>query len=368
MMKKIGFLINPVAGMGGTVGLKGTDGMVEEAVERGAKPVAPARAAKALDKLEREGLLFLSCGGSMGADLLEGGGFDYEMVYEPASRKTTSSDTVNACRVFLENDVDLVFFCGGDGTARDIYSVVGDRIPLLGIPAGVKMYSGVFALNTRVSADLFNRFIGGELDLTDADVMDIDEDKYRSNVLDSKLYGIARVPYEKALIQHPKSIFTSESDDECKRRIALFAFEFMHDDSLYIVGAGSTTKAVFDALGLKKTLLGVDAVKNRVVVGRDLSEKEILALIDKYPKSRIIVSPIGAQGFVFGRGNQQISSRVLRKVGVRNIIILATPSKLAGTENLLVDTGDWELDEELSGYHNIICNYRMGQRKKILSF
>ncbi|MEA1924264.1 MAG: ATP-NAD kinase family protein [Candidatus Altiarchaeota archaeon] len=365
---KIGFLVNPIAGMGGLVGLKGTDGVVDEAVERGAKPVVPARAGEALDEVERDGFIFLCCAGPMGADLLEGCGFDYEIVYEPTSRKTTGVDTVNTCRVFLKNDVDLVFFCGGDGTARDIYSVVGDKMPLLGIPAGVKMYSGVFAVNPRVSADLFNRFIKGELDLTDAEVMDIDEEKYRSNVLDSQLYGIARVPYEKALIQHPKSIFTSESDDACKRRIALFAFEFMHDDSLYIVGAGSTTKAVFDALGLEKTLLGVDAVKNRAVVARDLSEKEILALLDINPKTRIIVSPIGAQGFVFGRGNQQISSRIIRRVGVNNIIILATPSKLAGTENLLVDTGDRKLDEELSGYHNIICNYRMGQRKNILSF
>ncbi len=367
-MKKIGFLVNPIAGMGGLVGLKGTDGVVDEAVERGAKAVAPARAGEAIDGVEKDGFMFFCCAGPMGADLLEGRGFDYSVVYEAPKQKTTGSDTVNACRVFLVNEMDLIFFCGGDGTARDIHSVIGDRVPMLGIPAGVKMYSGVFAVNPRVSAELFNRFIKGDLGLTDAEIMDIDEGKYRSNVLDSQLYGIARVPYEKALIQHPKSIFISESEEECKKRIALFASEFMRDGSLYIVGAGSTTKAVFDALGLEKTLLGVDAVKNGVVVARDLSEREILDLLDGNPRAKIIVSPIGAQGFVFGRGNQQISSRVIRMVGVKNIIVVATSSKLAGTENLLVDTGDRELDEELSGYRNIICDYRMGQRKKILSF
>jgi len=364
---KVGFLVNPIAGMGGSVGLKGTDGILAKAVERGAKPVAAKRASQALNNLEKKGFSLYCCAGSMGADLLDEYGFKYTIIHTPKDN-TTNEDTIKACSEFKRLQVDLVFFCGGDGTARDVYSVLGDETPILGVPAGVKMYSGVFAVNPRISAKLFNGFVKGELRLTDAEVLDIDEDKYRSNVLDSRLYGIARVPYERALIQHSKSVFTSADDERIKKNIGLFASEFMRDGSLYIVGAGSTTKAVFDALGLKKTLLGVDAVKEGLLLGVDLAEKQILALLDKHPQAKIIISPIGAQGFVFGRGNQQISSAVINKVGLDNIIIIASPAKLAKTDYLLVDTGDRLLDERLAGYHNVVCNYRMGERKKILCF
>ncbi len=365
-MKRVGFLVNPIAGMGGSVGLKGTDNVVEEALKRGAVPVSEYRASVALRDMSKKDYILLSCAGPMGGDVLKQENHSFELIYKPPD-KTSREDTRKACNIFLEKKVDLILFCGGDGTARDIYSVVKDKIPVLGIPSGVKMYSAVFAVNPSAAAELFNEFISGDLELTEAEIMDVDESKFRDNVLDSKLYGMAKVPYKRVLIQHFKSVYSSQSEDVCKRNIALFAVEFMRDGSLYIVGAGSTTKAIFDVLGLEKTLLGVDAVRDGVLVGRDLSEKQLLDLLSDYPRAKIIVSPIGAQGFVFGRGSQQISAEVIRKVGVENIIIIATPLKLSETENLLVDSGDPGLDSKLSGYRRVLCDYRMAQRKHVLT-
>jgi len=368
MMKKIGFLINPIAGMGGSVGLKGTDNVLEESIKRGAKPVSEKRALETLRYIKKDDFIFLSCKGSMGEGALRKEKFKFEIIYKPENTKRTSrEDTIRACKKFLERDVEMILFCGGDGTARDIYSIIKDKIPLIGIPSGVKMYSAVFSINPLAAAKLFNEFIEGKLKITEAEIMDIDEDKYRNDILDSKLYGYAKIPYKKILIQKSKSIFYSESDEENKKNIAKFAIEFMRDGSLYIIGAGSTTKKIFDLLGIKKTLLGVDAVKDGKLIGRDLNEKEILRLLDKYPKAKIIVSPIGVQGFIFGRGNQQISAEVIKRVGIENIIIIATQLKLSETENLLVDTGDKELDKKLSGYKSVVCDYRMAQRKNIIS-
>jgi predicted polyphosphate/ATP-dependent NAD kinase len=150
-----------------------------------------------------------------------------------------------------------------------------------------------------------------------------------------------------------------------KEGIAVFASEFMSDGSLYIVGAGSTTAKIAEVMGLKKTMLGVDLIKDEKLIASDVNEKAILEYIQNEKSVKIIVSPIGAQGFVFGRGNQQISSQVIRKVGKDNIIIIATPQKLENTPFLLVDTGDDELDAELSGKTLVVCAYRMAQRKDI---
>lgn len=362
---KLGFLINPIAGMGGSVGLKGTDGLVAEAVRRGARPRAADRAKHCLAVLQLDAPM-LTCSGAMGEEVLRSTALQHEVVYS-FDGPSTSADTRHACRRFMDEAVDLILFCGGDGTARDVYSVVERTIPMIGIPAGVKMHSAVFAITPRGAAQLVALFAAGKAEVRDAEVMDTDEEAYRHNELQMQVFGYARTPYEPVLVQHGKSIFHSVSEEKAKEEIARFALEFMRDGSLYILGAGTTIHKIADLLGLgeAKTLLGVDAVKDGKLVGKDLNEQELLRLLGGESKVKLLVSPIGAQGFIFGRGNQQLSAKVLEKVGVENVIVLATPHKLNETPFLLVDTGSEALDEQLSGYISVICDYRMAQRKEV---
>ncbi|MCK4310612.1 MAG: ATP-NAD kinase family protein, partial [Methanomicrobia archaeon] len=316
-MKKIGFIVNPVAGMGGTVGLKGTDGVLEEALKRGARPVAQNRAKKALERLNgrKADLVMVTSSGEMGENVLEDLNFPtYFIVYHP-EKKTSSLDTKKVCKIFLEEDVDTILFCGGDGTARDIYEVIGSKIPIVGIPAGVKMFSGIFSINPQSISELITKFLDNQIQIREAEIMDIDEEMYRQNNFDIKLFGYAQTIYVPNLIQRRKSTFQSESEDVSKRNIACFLRELMKDGALYILGAGTTTKSIADLMGIKKTLLGVDLVKDEKLVARDVCEKDILTYIKGEDDVKIVVSPIGAQGFIFGRGNQQISAEVMRKVG-----------------------------------------------------
>ena len=366
-MKAIAFLINPIAGMGGAVGLKGTDGeeVLCEAIKRGAEPVARARALEALSLLEGHGLELLTCGGEMGENALREAAIEeYGVVHTPG-RETSAEDTREACRRFLKEGVALLLFCGGDGTARDVLDVVGDKVPMLGIPAGVKMHSGVFAVGTEAASKLVFDFLQGRAEVVDAEVLDTDEEEYRKGRLDVKLFGYAKTPSEPTLVQGSKMVFYSQSEEQAKDAIASFASEFMWDDSLYIMGAGSTLAKVAEVVGVEKSILGVDIVKNRKLVAKDVGEREVLAALEGEEKAKIMVSPIGAQGFVFGRGNQQISARVIEEVGKGNVIILATPHKLEKTPVLFVDTGDKKLDAALSGKMQVITGYRIAQRREV---
>lgn len=362
---RIGFLVNPIAGMGGRVGLKGTDGKAAEARKRGAEPVAGERAilcAKAL-KDAAGSLDILTCAHTMGQDHLDG--MEHKVVYE-CSESTSAQDTKSACEAFEAEGAKLILFTGGDGTARDVYSAVEDRIPVIGVPAGVKMHSSVFAVNPAAAGKLALAYAQGEAGLHDAEVVDVDEDAYRRNELKTRVYGVMKVPYIRQLVQDAKAIYSSGDDEQAKEGIAEFASEFMSDGSAYVVGAGSTTKAIGDRLGIDKTLLGVDVVKDGKLIIKDAGEKELLKVLEEEDKVKVIVSPIGAQGFVFGRGTQQISPAVLAKAGVKNIIYVATPQKLNSVPHLLVDTGDPLLDSEIAGYRSVVIGYMLSQRKDIV--
>ncbi|MCK4637337.1 MAG: NAD(+)/NADH kinase, partial [Methanomicrobia archaeon] len=243
--------------------------------------------------------------------------------------------------------------------------VIGSTIPIVGIPAGVTMFSGIFSINPQSISELITKFLDNQIQIREAEIMDIDEEMYRQNNFDIKLFGYAQTIYVPNLIQRRKSTFQSESEDVSKRNIACFLRELMKDGALYILGAGTTTKSIADLMGIKKTLLGVDLVKDEKLVARDVCEKDILTYIKGEDDVKIVVSPIGAQGFIFGRGNQQISAEVMRKVGTENVIIIATPYKLSQSPHLLVDTGDEELDRTLAGDKIVVCGYRMAQRKKV---
>ncbi len=364
-----GFVVNPIAGMGGRVGLKGTDNVVEEAVRRGAEPVSGKRATQMLKTLVRARttykrelpIAWLTVSGPMGEDLLKEAGFtpkEYTIIYT-CSPVTTKEDTKRACEEFQTQKVDLIIFCGGDGTARDVYEVVDAKIPMLGIPAGVKMHSGVFGVNPEGVAEVILAFTEGNLSVSEVEIMDLDEDLYRKGEWSIKLHGIAVTPFEETYIQSAKTIIRGPSEEEAKKEIADYITEEMEENVLYILGSGSTLKTVGETLKIDKTLLGIDAVFNKELVLKDATEKDLLTLLTQYKEVRLIVSPIGAQGFILGRGNLQLSPEVITKIGLENIIVVATPSKLQHLDTLRVDTQDPTLDEafQKKRYIRVIIGY-----------
>ena len=361
MKARIGLVVNPVAGMGGRVGLKGTDGpgALEQARRLGARPEASERATEALRTLARlvPAVDVLTYPGAMGADAARAAELSLNVVGGVNGEVTSREDTQAAVRAFADAEVDLILFAGGDGTARDVMDAVDDRLPVLGIPAGCKMHSAVFATTPTAAGELAARFATSgsvRLPLRLAEVMDIDEDAYRADRLSARLYGYLRVPVERRLMQGAKSSRPA-SEDAAVEGIADDLISEIDEDTLYVVGPGTTTRPIFERLGLAKTLLGVDALRGRRLVGRDLNERGILDLIAQAPSAKLVVSVIGTQGYVFGRGNQQLSPQVIRLVGRENIIVLATREKLAGlpTRRLLVDTGDAETNEMLTGYLSV---------------
>ncbi len=362
-MFKLGFLINPIAGMGGAVGLKGTDGVLAEALSRGAQPLASERATKALANFQDLELEILTCSGQMGETVLKALALPHQVVYNYEG-DSTAEDTVNAVEAFLEHHVSFILFCGGDGTARDVYRAAGNVIPMLGIPAGVKMHSAIFAVNPKIVATLVKGYAFENYPLKEAEIMDIDEDDYRDGRLSVKLFGYAEMPYQELLVQSSKQIYQVPGETDSKAAIAKYVLELMEDDVIYIMGAGSTVKAVGDLMGIDKTLLGVDIIKNNKIIQKDASEQEILGCLGE--NNKIIVSLIGAQGFIFGRGTQQISSKIIKKVGRKNLMIIATPYKLIHTPELRVDTNDEELDKELEGYFKLISGYHQMTVRKIV--
>lgn len=377
-MKQIGFLINPIAGMGGPVGLKGTDNVVEEARRLGAEPSAIEKALLALTKLKRlcddagttGGLEWLTCESPMGASALEAVGFDNRRIVYTPRDLTTAADTKAAVTAFMDGSPALILFCGGDGTARDICSVVGSKIPILGIPAGVKMYSGVFGASPFATAEIVFDYIQGKLDLAEGEILDLDEERYRGDEWAVRLHYAALTPFEPTFTPLSKMLVFAASDAEVQGEIARHLVEEIIESprTLFLLGPGTTVKAVAEILGLSKTLLGIDAVVAGQAVGRDLNEQQISALLEKYPLCKVILSPIGAQGFILGRGNQPLTPELLWRIGRKNIIVIATPAKLDRTSMLRFDTGDPDLDRVLAGdgFFPVLIGYHERRMVRVL--
>jgi predicted polyphosphate/ATP-dependent NAD kinase len=368
-MHKLGLIVNPIAGIGGRAGLKGSDGeeIVRKAIELGAGPVAPKRAMEALRGLlaVKSRISLFTYPHEMGEDEAKEVGFSPNVVGKIITGHTTADDTKRAARELRDLGVDLILFAGGDGTARDICEAVGNSVPVVGIPAGVKMHSAVFAVDPSAAAGIIMKFLWGELPLREAEVMDIDEEAYRQGRLSAKLYGYLLTPYEPNLVQGVKEASWMDIERDQQAAIAKYIVEEMKPDVVYILGPGTTTKAVSEELGIQdSTLLGVDLVHNYKLLARDVNERQILRAIEG-KSAVIIVSPIGGQGFIFGRGNQQISPEVIRRVGKNNIWVLATPQKLMLTPTFRVDTGDAELDRELRGYIRTITGYRESRMVRV---
>jgi predicted polyphosphate/ATP-dependent NAD kinase len=360
--RRLGLIVNPVAGIGGRVGLKGSDGaeIQKKALELGAVPEALQRAAQALERLEpvKGELEVVSYPGEMGEDAARACGFEPTVIGSIEPGETTSEDTVHAAQEMLRLKVNLLLFAGGDGTARDIYNAVGEGMPMLGIPAGVKIHSAAFATSPRSAGDLAALYLQGRVaSLREAEVMDIDEEAFRQGVVSARLYGYLKIPFERRLVQSAK-MPSSPGEQAAQQAIACDVVRKMEESWLYIVGPGTTTRAIASRLGLSKTLIGVDVVAGGELVATDVNESRLLALLEGR-KAKIIVTPIGGQGYILGRGNQQISPQVIRYVGKDNVIVVSTPGKIHSLRGrpLRVDTGDRDVDEMLSGYIKVLTGY-----------
>lgn len=364
MVFNLGLIINPLAGIGGPVGLKGSDGkdVVAEALARGAKARAPERCRRALAAVATlaSSVKVFAVGGDMGGDLAQSMGFDVELISPGTGNASCAQDTIHAAEVLCEKRVDLILFVGGDGTARNIFSAVGLGQPVLGVPAGVKMHSGVYAVTPEAAGEVLQMLVRGDaVPLREQEVRDIDEQAFRAGRVRAKYYGEMRVPEAEQFIQQVKN--SGRTPEPLQQAdIAASVIENMHDDELYVVGPGSTTLAVLADMGLEGTLLGVDLVLNHTLLASDVGALEIETALQQHAgRARILVTAIGGQGHVIGRGNQQINAQVLQRVGREGFYIIATPSKLEELNGrpLLVDSNDAKLDSEWAGYHPVIVGY-----------
>ena len=364
----IGLVVNPLAGLGGSLAMKGSDGEevrklaaslpdadLQRAVERVVRALQPLRIAV------QEGVVRLSCwAGAMGESVLGELGLPHITLGTVPCGLSSADDTRRAAGTLVDSGIDLLVFAGGDGTARDIYDAVGSNFPVLGIPAGVKMHSGVFAVSPEAAGELLQQLAtGGLVGLTNREVRDIDEEAFRHDRVRSSFYGEMQVPGEGRFLQHTK-VGGRESQELVAAEIAAWLVENMQPERLYIIGPGSTTAVIMEELGLHNTLLGVDAVRDGELLASDADEATLLQLLAEHDgPATIVVSVIGGQGHVFGRGNQQLSPAVIRSVGLQNLVIVAAKSKITELEGrpLLVDTNDAELDRSLVGYYPIVTGY-----------
>jgi predicted polyphosphate/ATP-dependent NAD kinase len=371
--RRVGLVVNPVAGMGGRVALKGTDGRdtLLLARQRGATPVAPQRARRALERLRSDDvdLELLVAPGIMGADIARAAGLAHEAIGAPPApgRETTPADTRNAAAAMRERGVDLLLFAGGDGTARDIHDTIGDALPLVGVPTGVKMHSGVFASSPEAAGAAAVAYLRapGPQALRVAEIADVDEDAVRADRIATRLHGAARVPRQPALMVAAKAASAGRADQEVEAVLHELAAT-TPPGHLLLVGPGTTAAGLLRSLDLEGTLLGVDAVQDGRLVGRDLDEAGLLALLDLYPREHVtlVSGVVGGQGSLLGRGNQQLSAAVLRRLGADRLFVVAAADKLLALNpaTLRVDTGDAALDAELSGYVRV----HVAPRKTIL--
>lgn len=355
---RLGLIINPLAGLGGSVALKGSDGVAELALAKGAVPKSHLRMQQALQVILplKDRIEVITASGDMGEALAREMGFKVRVVYH-APADTAAQDTQQVVAELLNETLDLLLFAGGDGTARDIFAIADDNIPVLGVPAGVKIHSGVYGITPHASGLVVKMLLEGELvSLMTADVMDIDEAAFRTGVVKAKRFGEMLVPAEPRYIQAVK-MGGKETDELVLADIAAEAVELMEDE-LVIIGSGSTVAAVMEELGLDNTLLGVDLVQHQQLVASDLSADELLNLTENQ-SVKLFITLIGGQGHILGRGNQQLSPELIRRVGKHNIVILATKTKLKALEGrpLIVDSGDPELDKDLTGYYKVVTGY-----------
>lgn len=364
-MLRVGLLINPWAGIGGPAGLKGSDGpdIVAQAIARGANPQAQQRVLQALQALADDAhrIRWFTAAGGMGESVCQMAGIHPTLVGAPETEPSTANDTERLAKALIASGIDVLLFAGGDGTARNIFNAVGSNTPVIGLPAGVKMHSGVYAISPSAAAQAIATLARGDaVAAQHAEVRDIDEVAFRQGVVKTSYYGEMLVPAVDDLLQGVKSPGQA-GEEEVLFAIAETVSESMDDDQLTVLGPGSTTQHICEHLGLEGTLLGVDVLQGSQLLALDISEAALFDLLSGYEGSvRLYITAIGGQGHIIGRGNQQLSPRVLRRVGRENVCVVASRQKLASLEGraFLMDSGDSELDQSWSGPIRVICDYR----------
>ena len=324
-VSKVAFFVNPLAGYGGIRNNKGSDGLSLDNID---DSTSIKRAIEFLMGINAENIEFKVPSGPMGSSEMDLTGHTYSISYNPVE-PSSSIDTINFLRV--TGDVDLICFVGGDGTARDVLNA-STNLPVLGIPAGVKMYSSVFAMNIKHAIEIFDKLCKIDIDYIYAEVDDIDEEKYRSGVLQVKNFGSLLIPDTEGMITTSKAEYSVSSSFD----IAEYLLDNMDPEIYYIIGPGSTCKAIIESMGAHTNMLGFDIIKNKHLLVSDAGEEQIYQCATT-KKIKIIISVIGGQGFLLGRGNQQLSHRVIESCGFKNICVISSPEKLRELTGLSID-------------------------------
>jgi predicted polyphosphate/ATP-dependent NAD kinase len=356
MDMRIGIVVNPDAGLGGRLGFKGSDGRAKEARDAGAVDRAGPRMQQCISKfkellassLNRMGVspTIVAWSGRMGGDWLDG--FEYEQRKESPT-ESTAQDTSNLVQDLLKSEVDVILYAGGDGTTRDIVNALdGNETPLIGVPGGVKMHSGCFATTPKASAEVLLAFLQGDLMVAITEVMDLDEETYQKGEWKVRMYGEAWTPSSPRFMQGAKEQVERASESDTIEGLANHIGNLIDDDPelMVIWGSGGTLRRMGEHLNVELTLLGID-IQHKGTIHSDLNEQQLLHHLVEYEGPRLLLlSPMGGQGFLIGRGNLQLSPDVLRAIGFESILGVATPSKLLGLSSVRIDTGDPLLDEE----------------------
>ena len=369
-MVRVGVIVNPDAGLGGRLGLKGSDGLAEKARNAGAEDRAGPRAMKTLsllgEHLKAHEVRLLMSRGRMGTEWLDPSlEIDFSVVHETFG-ETSKQNTTDLVSVLVRNDVDLILYAGGDGTTRDIVKALdqnsAENTPVVGIPCGVKMYSGCFASSPKGAAEVVQSWLNGDLLIASTEVLDLDEELYRKGEWSVRLYAEAMTPSSPRWMQGAKEMVESASEDEVIEGLAEHVSEvLMTDENLIIWGSGGTLTRIGGICGLDPTLLGIDASIGKIQAGKDLDEEGLLKLLEGHNGGvTVLLSPMGGQGFLIGRGNLQISPAVLRLAGPDSVLGVCTPSKLLSIRTLRIETGDDALDSHYSAmkYLKVLQGYR----------
>lgn len=369
-MTRIGVLVNPDAGLGGKLGLKGSDGQADIARSMGAEDRSGPRMEKMLSYFfsinRAENLEWITSDGRMGSDWFPNELKDKIQFLHKSKGKTSASDTSEAVKILLESNIDILIYGGGDGTTRDIVSNLQKnnhpKLPIIGVPSGVKMHSGCFAASPKAAAEVLSSWIRGDLLISNTEVLDLDEEKYRQGEWIVRLYAEAMTPNSPKWMQGSKELIQTDSEEEIIHGISEHIYEtFVKKDRMIIWGSGGTLSTIGQILSFKLTTLGIDISVGNSQIATDVNEQQLIHNIRNHsgPIS-LLLSPMGGQGFLIGRGNLQISPKVITMVGIENIIGIVTPSKLLSVRKLRIDSGDDELDTEFSKlkYMKVIQGYR----------
>ena len=370
-MVKLGLLVNPDAGLGGRLGLKGSDGQAEIARSRGAQDRSGPRMRIMLDHLvaiskeNLDGIQWYLSEGRMGTDWIPPTISPFGIIHSSNS-STDANDTSQLVASLIDSDIDLLIYAGGDGTTRDVVAALSQygrpELPIIGVPTGVKMHSGCFASSPKAAAEVLSSWLEGDLLLSSTEVLDLDEDLYREGKWVVRLYAEAITPASPRWMQGSKMRVEASGEEEVIQGLAEHVRETLIDDQMMIIwGSGGTLRTIGGILGFELNTLGIDITLGTNIVASDLNEKEILAALEEHQGDVILLlSPMGGQGFLIGRGNLQLSPEVLRMIGVDRVLGIVTPAKMLTLRSLRVETGDSEMDERFSKkkYLKVLQGYR----------